>query len=348
MKKFLTVLLVLSLLIFTLIGCSSGPGKTIVDAGEDEISEKNESDSVKLGLGTITSIAKSKDADNDGSLAAGQVDTVIVAATFNEDDQIVNVTIDTAQTKVDFDEDLKILNDKNAEIKTKVELGDAYGMGKVSSIGKEWFEQIEELEKWMVGKTVDQIKSLSTDDGIADLTSSVTMVVEDYILGLEKAHKNSIEINAGDKLGLGHNVSIAKSKDYSIESDGDETLPLAQVDTVIAATAFDKDGKVVGTIIDTAQTVINFDAEGKVTTDKNSEFKTKTELKDAYGMGKVSSIGKEWFEQIAELEKWMLGKTIDQIKSLATDDGIADLTSSVTMVVEDYISAVEEAFTNAK
>jgi len=154
------------------------------------------------------------------------------------------------------------------------------------------------------------------------------------------------------KTGLGHSVSIAKSADATAEKPG-----LAQVDTVMAAVTFDKSGKILGLKIDNAQTKVNFDITGKVTTDKTQLQKTKVELGEGYGMKKASKIGKEWFEQIAELEKWMVGKTVDQVKAMKTkkvDEAhpnvpdIADLSSKVTVSVQDYIFAVEEAFKTAK
>ena len=48
--------------------------------------------------------------------------------------------------------------DKDEEVKLR-RSGDACGMKMASSINKEWNEQIAELEKWMAGKTVDEIKS---------------------------------------------------------------------------------------------------------------------------------------------------------------------------------------------
>ena len=76
---------------------------------------------------------------------------------------------------------MKLTSDVNAENKTKVELGDGYGMKKASSIGKEWFEQIAALEDWMMGKTVEEIKAVNTEED-ADLKASVTVGVESYVL----------------------------------------------------------------------------------------------------------------------------------------------------------------------
>ena len=369
MKKTLSIFLVLMLMATMLIGCSKEQPANNTPSTGDNTSQtetpvsndttSNDAGIAKIGLGHVTSIAKSKDASADAT-AVGQVDTVIAAVAFDKDGKVVKVTIDTAQTKVNFDKDLQLASDVNAEYKTKVELGAEYGMVKASSIGKEWFEQIAELEKWMLGKTVSEIKAMKTkkvDDShpavpdVAELTSSVTVSVQDYIAAVEEAYNNAIDVNPGaEKLGLGHEISIAKSKGYS-NADGKETLPLAQVDTVMVVSAFDANGKVVSAIIDTAQTKINFDKDGKVTTDKAGEFKTKVELGADYGMIKASKIGKEWFEQAKALADWMAGKSVDEIKNMKTTDGVpseADLTSSVTVSVGDYIAGLVQAFENAK
>lgn len=153
------------------------------------------------------------------------------------------------------------------------------------------------------------------------------------------------------KTGLGHVISIGKSADATAEKAG-----LAQVDTVMAAVTFDSAGKILGVKIDNAQVKVNFDATGKVTTDKAVAPQTKVELGDNYGMKKASKIGKEWYEQIADLEKWMVGKTVDQVKAMKTkkvDDAHpnvpdeTDLSSKVTVSVQDYQAAVAEALANA-
>ncbi|MBA1335427.1 MAG: hypothetical protein HPY66_1050 [Firmicutes bacterium] len=373
MKKVLSIFLVLILTLAALAGCSS-PSTPSNQPPADQTpaagTPANGDGIVKMGLGHITSIAKSVDlgVDKDGKdvLPVGQVDTVIAAVGFDKDGKVVKVTIDNAQTRVNFDKNLQVTSDLAAEYKTKVELGDAYGMISASQIKKNWYQQIAELEKWMIGKTVDEIKAMKVkqrDDAhpavpdVPELTSLVTITVHEYIEAVEEAYHNAVEVQ-GDavELGLGHVVSIGKSKGYSMK-DGTETLPVAQVDTVMAATAFDKDGKVVRTIIDNAQTKVEFSKEGKVTTDKKGEFKTKVELGDAYGMISASQIKKNWYQQIAELEKWMIGKTVDEIKAMKVkqrDDAhpavpdVPELTSLVTITVHEYIEAVAESYDNAK
>ena len=341
MKKAVSVLL-LAAALFVLVGWS--PQQSVA----------------KVGLGHVTSIASSKDlvVDKSGKVTppVAQVDTTIAAVAFDKDGRVIGLTIDTAQTKVNFDKDLNVTSDLIAANKTKVELAEGYGMRKASSIKKEWFEQIASFEQWMIGKTVAEIKSLKVKQrdashpsvpDVPELTSTVTMTVQDYIAVVEEAYKNAVDVPAGAvKLGLGHDISTAKSK-----------AAAAEVNLTMAATLFDADGKIVRTIIDTAQTKVPFGKDGKVAADRAGEFKTKIELADGYGMRKASSIKKEWFEQIAEFEKWMVGKTVADIKSLkvkqrdASHPAVPDtpeLTSTVTVTVADYIAAVAESFANAK
>ncbi|NLZ48722.1 MAG: hypothetical protein GX895_08025 [Clostridiales bacterium] len=345
MKKVLSIILAPVLSMALLTGCgSSSENKNTNNTSNSETKTTTETKTAegsiaKIGLGHITSIAKSKDL-TDG-VATGQVDTVMAAVGFDKDNKVVKITIDTAQTAVKFDQDMKLTSDVNAEYKTKLELGDNYGLKAKSGIGKEWYEQIAALEDWMKGKTVEEIKAVNTAED-ADLKTSVTVSVDDYVKAVEEAFANAVAVDGAEKLGLGNDISIAKSKSAEGENGA-----VAQVDTVMMVTAFDKDGKVAGAILDTAQTKVQFDKDGKVTTDKNGEFKTKVELGDNYGMKKASSIGKEWYEQAAAFTSWMKGKKVDEIKAVnAAED--ADLKASVTVSVDTYLKTLEEASNKAK
>lgn len=147
------------------------------------------------------------------------------------------------------------------------------------------------------------------------------------------------------KVGLGHVVSAAKSKD----AEGDKG-PYAEVGTTLAAVAINEDGTLGKVIIDVAQSKVEFDKDGQLITDINELQKPKNELKEDYGMKVASSIDKEWYEQAAALAEWMEGKTIDEVKGMKVEDGKAaeaELTSAITVGVGDYLAAVEEAYDNA-
>jgi predicted small secreted protein len=145
---------------------------------------------VKLGLGTVNRINKSKDAgDADGN---AQTDAVIAAVAIDSEGKIVAVDIDSVQSKIAFTKDGKVATDPATMVKSKTELGDEYGMKKSSSLNKEWYEQIEALEKYLVGKKLADIEGMKLTDGKADdLKTSVTITVTDYLEAVKKAIANA-------------------------------------------------------------------------------------------------------------------------------------------------------------
>jgi len=305
---------------------------------------------VKTGLAVITSASKSTDAGDSDGLA--QVDSTIVAVTVDDKGVITNCVIDAAQTKMNFSKDGKFLTPKDTVFVSKQELGEAYGMKKASKIGKEWSEQATALSNYVIGKTVDQVKGIAlTESGApkdADLAASVTVSISGYIEAIEKAVANATYLgaSAGDRLGIGIVTTISNSKDAG-DADG-----VAQAYSNYAAVTFDDKGVITSCIIDASQTNVNFSKEGKITSDLNGDFKTKNELGDAYGMRKASGIGKEWNEQAEAFAKYVVGKTVDQVKGIAmTEDGYAadaDLKASVTVHVGPFIEIVVKAYENAK
>jgi hypothetical protein len=256
---------------------------------------------------------------------------------------------------------MAVTSDKEAEVPSKKELGDDYGMLKASSIGKEWYQQIEAFEEWMIGKTVDEITGLEVMErdeshknvpNVPELTSSVTITVESYLAAVEEAWNNAVDATGAETVGLGIKTHINKSKDATADAGAQ-----AQVDTYMAATAFDADGNVVATIIDNAQVRVAYELDGSLATDTSVEGKTKHELKEDYGMLKASSIGKEWYEQMEAFQDWMVGKSIDEIMNLEVMErdeahqhvpADPDLTSSVTITVEGYQAVVQEAYDMAR
>lgn len=313
---------------------------------------------VKMGLGINASIAKSTDftADKPG---AAQADVVVAAVGFDKDGKVVAITIDNAQTKVEFNADGTLKSDVAATYKTKQELKEDYGMIKASKIGYEWYQQIESLSAWMQGKTVEQIKGMKTMAGAdaahpavpaeADLATSVSISVENYLAVVEEAWKNAVEVKDGaDKVGLGIEISIASSKAKAADKGA-----MAQIDDTISAVAL-KGDKVAADILDIVQAKVAYDLDGKVTTDKTAEVKSKVDLGDAYGMKKASKIGKEWYEQAKAFTDWTVGKTAAEIKGIPSEekDGekivTGDLATSVSVGVTEFLATVDKAIMMAR
>ena len=156
------------------------------------------------------------------------------------------------------------------------------------------------------------------------------------------------------KLGQASITTMSMSADLA-DKDGKKSGK-AQADTILCAVTVDSAGKVVSIKIDDVQSPILFDETGKLTTDKTTVFKTKRTLGNDYGMKKASKIGKEWFEQVDAIEKWMVGKTAAQIQAMKikmteAEGNVSDepdLVSSATISIDAFKSVAVEAINNAK
>ncbi len=145
----------------------------------------------RTGLAVVSSMGSSKDAGDGDGLA--QVDSVAVAVVVDGDGKIVSCKLDTAQNKMGFTTEGKVV--KTEEFKTKKELKDDYGMKAASGIGKEWYEQAEAMEAYVIGKTAEEIKGIAVDESNkptdADLLAGVTVSIGGYKTAAVKAVDNA-------------------------------------------------------------------------------------------------------------------------------------------------------------
>lgn len=374
MKKQMGIFLAAALVAGSLAGCSSpktepttaasseattaASSEATTEAATEATTAESESESestaaastgYKTGLAVVSSMTSSKDAGEKDGLA--QVDSVVAAVIVDGDGKLVKCVIDTAQNKMNFTAEGKVV--MNDTFKTKKELGDEYNMKPASGIGKEWFEQAGSLEEYMIGKTADEIKNIAVNEDTVptdtDLAASVTVKIGSYVEAVAEAMENAQEIGTGegDKLGLGVVTNMEKSTDATADKEGQ-----CQAYSTYTLVTTDASGKITGAVIDCTQGTVKFDTTGKITSDLTTGVKTKRQLGDDYGMKPASGIGKEWFEQAAAMEAYVVGKTIDEVKGIAVDDDNkptdADLTASVTMSIGDFQVAMEKAVSNAQ
>lgn len=156
---------------------------------------------LKVGLGMASNVSIKAPSEKDGKEVNGttQVDTTACAVAVDANGKIVNITWDCTQGKAAFDKTGTPKSEPASNIQTKRELGEGYGMKGISGIGKEWYEQIDALQTYSVGKTVADITGMATtkrdDAHIAvpaeDLKTGCTMTIEDFQLSLDKAAKNA-------------------------------------------------------------------------------------------------------------------------------------------------------------
>lgn len=301
---------------------------------------------VKTGLYMGTSLSDSKSAA-DGEDGYSQANIDLVAVTVTDEGVIDSCVIDSIQAKATFDTAGKVTADLTAPVASKNELGSNYGMGKVSSIGKEWNEQAQALADYVKGKTVEEIKGIAvTEQGKAadaDLAASVTVSIAGYLDAIEQAASNATHLGAkqGDRLVLTTSTNITSSKDATQEEAG-------QIQTSATVAAVTMNGDVITSCyIDAVQANVDFDSAGVITTDLTAAQPTKNELGDNYGMGKISPIGKEWNEQVAAFCTYVTGKTLDQVAGIAvTEKGAAanaDLAASVTIAIGEFQALIAKA-----
>lgn len=340
MKKIISIVLVLvlALSVVALVGCNS------------------KSEPLKFGMGVVANLGDAKNADGDTN-GSGELVTTAVAVLLDADNKIVAIDLDSAQIGAAWTSKGKAV--ETEDFATKYEKGADYGMaaygkkhdGSEGAV-KEWFEQADAFMATATGKTLDEVKAMMGEDtyAIGDLaTAGCTISVGDFVAALEKAVANAAEsaATAENTLNLAF-VTSASTKDAAEDAEGS-----VEINSTVVATVVDADGKVVVAKTDCAQGKVTFDAKGVATVDTKAEIKTKLELGDDYGMAAYGkkldgSDGKvlEWYAQADEFCKAIVGKTADEIATVAGDDGYptGDLaTAGCTMNIYDMISAATKA-----
>ncbi len=354
-SRILTIVLALLLICGLMAGCY--PKVVVLQEAPQQQPEDQQpqgpSDGTGLRVGvSITSSLSSSASASEDAAGLAQADINIVAVTVDDNGVITDCVIDAVQSKVNFDSTGAITTDLTAPVLSKNQLGDDYGMRDRSSIGLEWNQQAAALADYVVGMTLQQVKDIAlTESGSAadaDLASSVTISIGSFLSGIQEAVENASYLgsSAEDRLALATSTSLDSSSPASEEGDG-----LAQTDCTIAVLTLDGD-TITGCYIDAVQAKVNFDATGAITTDLSSPVLSKNQLGDDYGMRGRSSIGLEWYQQAANFASYVTGKTVQQVSDIAlTESGSAadaDLSSSVTIGIGDFISVVEMAETQAE
>jgi len=297
--------------------------------------------SYKVGFGTETTVSVTDGQFANAGKKVFEASVVYVGVVVDKDGKIVNLYIDEAQNKGIFDKGV-LTNDQSFR-DTKKTLKDDYNMGPVSPIGKEWYEQVEALEAYAKGKTVADIVGIELDEaGFATdeaILATTTIEIDVILKAVKKAGENLTEVKGAVKAGLG-SVSLVGLNDYGVP----------QINTTMAMIAVDKDGKLLYTYIDTAQhsAIVSKDDPNLITV--KDDTRSKKELKDDYNMGPVSPIGKEWYEQLESLQEFSLNKTVSDFIGLEVDETGTptgdNIKASVTVIVSDYLKAVETASKN--
>ena len=356
MRRRFALILTLSLLVGILTGCAGTPvvyytecnctennstaGNQNNTAGETQTTTAE--GALKTGLAIVASVANSETG------VQADYDVTQVAVLVDDNGVIWDCVIDGIAAKVPFDASGAITADLNAAVSTKNELGENYGMVAWGGAKYEWNVQADALAQYAVGKTVEELKNGAIDEtGKApegtDLASTATIYLGGYVSAIETAVENAKHLGAqsGDELRLASINAIDSSADATAEKEG-----VAQLDSTVTALTV-KDGVITSCYIDSVQAKVNFDQEGKITTDLTAPVQTKNQLGESYGMVAWGGAIAEWDAQAASFAEYVTGKTAAEVAGIAVNEKTApteaDLASSVTIAIGGFQALIEKA-----
>lgn len=355
---------------------------------------------VYFGLGNF---AKAKQIasvrTNPNSAKNVQTDVYGGAVLFDAEGKVLEAKIDVMQAVVKAPAVNQIESSKatalmnsTGDFKSKWELGAAYNMLPSSAIGKEWYQQMDAYQNWLVGKDVEDVKNAGYKVKDAthvfvptstDLLASVSITTEGYLEVVQRAWNNRVKVAVEDaatlKVGLGMVSKITS------------TTTKWEVGVTVAGGLFAADNKVVAATHDyhqvpltatlRAETTDVYDVAIKVgskqlstgASESNATILSKHDLGPAYAMyykavdtatanqatiwfnGKVYEVAVptragEWFEQANDMAAYLVGKTVASVvaqMNTTTNKFNADVISSVTITVDEYLAAYAEAHTVA-
>ena len=336
MKKLLVVLLSLLML----VACTGG--KT---PEEPEKPDTPETTVEYLGFGNDTYFGSTSNATADAD-GVTEFDTTYAFVATDEAGVITYVKFDVAQNKVSYAADGTIT--VSEDTRTKVEKQGDYNMKTYGNSVGELYEEVAALEAWLVGKTAEDFNAaIDWQDGSskatdADLLAGCTINVGDFYKALVNAVANRVAVEGVAAKGAGSYTHYDEIKNPTADEDATVTL-----NTDMFAVAVDADGKIVYASHDSAQNKVTINAKGEATL--NEDTRSKKAKQGDYNMKTYGNSVGEWFEEVAALESWCLGKTVEEVSAVVDwQDGSskandADLLAGCTINIGGAVKALEAA-----
>ena len=143
------------------------------------------------------------------------------------------------------------------------------------------------------------------------------------------------------KMGLGVHAYVEKATSADADVNGE-----GQAVVAVAAVLLDAEGKIVQCALDTADNTVAFTSEGKFV--EATEFKTKYEMGDNYGMVAYGKAAKEWYAQADAFDAALVGKDATAVAKLVADNGYGDASlqkAGCTIAISDMVKAAQKAVT---
>ncbi len=304
------------------------------------------------------------------SATSSRLTMTFAAVVLDAEGKIVSCKIDAIYNGYNIDYDNEEIMFTNFQ--TKAELGYDYAMSKWGinmdnngdGIVKEWFEQAQAFENYVVGMTVEEVSTMQTqfvnnyyisaDDAL--LSAGCTIQITEFINAVVKACNDdqSVHFAAVDNFALG---LAANSNDNGSNFDVYESRVKMNIDF---ATVVVVNGKIVATLNDAAQPQIYVDEDGNVSNTiyngTNRELK-ENHMMDRYGIdNNGDGIVLAWYLQSAAFSAHIVGMTGAEVAAMETTlvnnhyiSTDADLLAAgCSIQITGFMDVVSEAANNAR
>ena len=337
MKKLLLVFIC-----FILVACTS-PSTDEPTASPSATTEP-EPTVLKMGSGSVTAVSTRSDATAEAVGESRILTTICVVVL--EDDVIRQVTFDAVQATTEIDAE-GIIQVEYEPLLSKKELGDDYNMKTYGGSIGEWYEEVAGLEAYLIGKTVSEaLMTESDEDAMAELQTTTTITVTDFIAALDKAATAAVEADGLATIGLGTSSVYGEHHSYDATADTEGALEL---DVTYAAAGYDSEGQIVYVQFDVAQNSVTFDATGVYTTDTTAATPTKLEKGDDYNMKTYGGSIGEWYEEVGALEDTIMGMTVAEAIGIPADEtAMTELQTTTTITIDDFMIALDNTLEEVK
>lgn len=277
-----------------------------------------------------------------------QTDVTFLSALFDSDGVVLDVNVDVMQVKAAVVDattaSITSAVNSGSDVKSKWELGEDYGMGGSATKG-EWYVQASAWENYAVGKTAAEVAAGTESD---ELLASVTVTTTDFAYALTEAWHNIAVIKTTEPeslhVGLGMFSSHA-ALTTTVSLTGAAFLGAEVVSSTVDCFQIPYLSTNIGTVEVPVYSLTVKDTSKQVAKAATCVV-SKIELGALYGMVGSATYG-EWYQQAANLEAFVLGKTVAAAFTGVGEDGaFTDPTvSSVSVTVSDFALTYAEAYT---
>ena len=279
-----------------------------------------------------------------------QTDVTFLSALFDSDGVVLDVNVDVMQVKAAVVDattaSITSAVNSGSDVKSKWELGEDYGMGGSATKG-EWYVQASAWENYAVGKTAAEVAAGTESD---ELLASVTVTTTDFAYALTEAWHNIAVIKTTEPeslhVGLGMFSSHA-ALTTTVSLTGAAFLGAEVVSSTVDCFQIPYLSTNIGTV-EVPVYSLTVPETGKVQVAKKVTcIESKVELHDLYGMVGTTVIYGDWYQQAANLEAFVLGKTVAAAFTGVSETGeFTDPTiASVSITVSDFALTYAEAYT---